>query len=103
MHATRAAETHPAYSAGTTRFNLVLPLEIKREIDRLAAERGLSAPDLARRFLEEGVTRLGEEAAYARLAEYGPKHAAHDLQVVKWWDRLEEAWEKTDAAARRRG
>jgi hypothetical protein len=98
----RAAERAPSYGAATTRYNLIVPADLKREIDEEAARRGASGPELARRLLEGGLRRLREEALWQRLREAAPKTAARDRAVVEWWDRWEQAWERSDAASRRR-
>ena len=100
-HVERAAERAPSYGTATTRYNLIVPVELKHEIDREAARRGTSGPELARRFLEDGLGALQEDAEWQRVRELAPELAARDRAVVEWWDRWEEAWDRSDAAARR--
>ena len=80
---------------------MIVAASLKREIDEEARRVGTSGPDLARRLLEDGLRRIREETLWRRVRELAPRRAARDRAVVEWWDRWEEAWERSDAAARR--
>jgi len=97
----RVAGRVPAYGTAMTRYNLIVPVALKNAIDHEAGRRGTSGPELARRLLEQGLQGLQEDVLWQRVRELAPELAARDRAVVKWWDRWEEAWDRSDAAARR--
>ena len=87
------AESVAAYG-GTVRFNLVVPQTLKAAIDRHAAVQGVSGPELARRLLEDGLSRLEEQALWAACARVAPRVVARDRALLDRMDRWESSWDR---------
>jgi len=88
-----AGEAKAAYGS-TVRFNLLVPRSLKEAVDQQAGARGLSGPELARRFLAEGIERLREEQLWARAARVAPQVRDRDLLLLKKMERIADSWER---------
>ena len=96
----KAVEAVAAYGGATVRFNLVVPRQLKRAVDDQATAQGLSGPELARRFIAEGLQRIDEEAVWERTARTAPLVRERDRQIVQRMDRIAESWEQARRARR---
>lgn len=93
VHVSWAGEAKVTYGS-TVRFNLLVPRSLKEAVDEQAGARGLSGPELARRFLAEGIERVRVEQLWARAAQVAPRVRDRDLALLKKMERIADSWER---------